>query len=91
MLYLDYTLIIIISYSKLSGNYNNKKPQVYMKKIISYSKLSGNYNVGITIVRKVIIISYSKLSGNYNLANEWKNTSKLYHILNCQGTITLHH
>ena len=37
------------------------------------------------------IISYSKLSGNYNLANEWKNTSKLYHILNCQGTITLHH
>ena len=37
-------LVSIISYSKLSGNYNQKRgidADIY---IISYSKLSGNYN-----------------------------------------------
>ena len=38
----------------------------------------------------VSIISYSKLSGNYNKATENKKLDELYHILNCQGTITHH-
>ena len=37
----------------------------------------------------VSIISYSKLSGNYNQRCFNWSFSKLYHILNCQGTITL--
>ena len=36
----------IISYSKLSGNYNVKKEHLKSFTIISYSKLSGNYNGG---------------------------------------------
>ena len=37
----------------------------------------------------VSIISYSKLSGNYNCCSPMCLCVKLYHILNCQGTITV--
>ena len=37
-------LVSIISYSKLSGNYNVDDDNKAKKYIISYSKLSGNYN-----------------------------------------------
>ena len=37
----------------------------------------------------LLIISYSKLSGNYNVTPILVAVVGLYHILNCQGTITL--
>ena len=37
--------LIIISYSKLSGNYNLMRYDKVYGFIISYSKLSGNYNI----------------------------------------------
>ena len=38
-------LVSIISYSKLSGNYNRATGDIVLRDIISYSKLSGNYNL----------------------------------------------
>ena len=37
---------LIISYSKLLGNYNKSAEKVVKMEIISYSKLLGNYNSG---------------------------------------------
>ena len=65
---------MIISYSKLSGNYNINSSLTTIFLIISYSKLSGNYNRAGKCSHFSHIISYSKLSGNYNLSKLLSNT-----------------
>ena len=57
---------MIISYLKLSGNYNTVLIQLICYLIISYLKLSGNYNYRGGYSGTNSIISYLKLSGNYN-------------------------
>ena len=57
---------LIISISKLLGNYNSMKKKNIRLIIISISKLLGNYNTISAASAEVLIISISKLLGNYN-------------------------
>ena len=58
---------LIISISKLLGNYNSPRLRLGSVLIISISKLLGNYNRDIDTVAQEMIISISKLLGNYNI------------------------
>ena len=75
--------ILIISISKLLGNYNTCLRLLFITTIISISKLLGNYNSSDDVNLFTIIISISKLLGNYNIPAAPLVFLKLYQYLNC--------
>ena len=74
---------LIISISKLLGNYNASLLILNLVIIISISKLLGNYNGLQRRVCVAVIISISKLLGNYNGTSHINKCVRLYQYLNC--------
>ena len=61
-----HTMILIISYQEIKGNYSEKGIKGIRTGIISYQEIKGNYSNGNLFFCFYGIISYQEIKGNYS-------------------------
>ena len=60
------SIILIIPYQVITGNYNPFFLSLYLYMIIPYQVITGNYNRSLNDVLEKLIIPYQVITGNYN-------------------------
>ena len=80
----------IISYSKLSGNYNRQLHRGNSTRLYHILNCQGTITIGLVMIGFNKLYHILNCQGTITSAIDTANMIGLYHILNCQGTITSH-